>query len=237
MYGSHLLKAWSKTQATIALSSGESETLAAIRAGTEALSMMALMKDLGMDITAALRLDASAALGIIHRKGLGRTRHIDTGLLWMQQTAAERRLEYSKVLGTDNPADLLTKHLNAEVLDRHCLKINLSFPQGRAATAPTLNVFVTKAVWEIGGEEESEEEKEEGELGQLDDLKGLLTGKLNVPSMKALMKNPMDSMRDSLAGAIDGAAKDAGIEIPDDVDLDALPKDMGELYEVTKTEP
>ena len=43
--------------------------------------------------------DASAALGIIHRKGLSRTRHIDTGLLWIQQAAAERRLEYAKVLG------------------------------------------------------------------------------------------------------------------------------------------
>ena len=69
----------------------------------------------------------------------------------MQQAAAERGLEYSKVVGTDNPADLLTTHLSAETLDRHCLKINLSFPQGRAATAPTLNVFVTKAVWKLVG--------------------------------------------------------------------------------------
>ena len=68
MYGSHLLRAWSKTQATIALSSGESEMLAAIRAGTEALGMMSLMKDFGTSETATLRLDASAALGILQRK-------------------------------------------------------------------------------------------------------------------------------------------------------------------------
>ena len=64
MLGSHLLRAWSKTQAMIALSSGESETLAAIRGGTEALGMLSLMHDLGAELTSTLRLDASAALGI-----------------------------------------------------------------------------------------------------------------------------------------------------------------------------
>ena len=88
--------------------------------------------------------DASAALGIIHRKGLGRTRHIDTGLLWIQQTAAEKRLSYGKVLGTDNPADLMTKHLTAAVIARHCSKMSAVFPSGRAETAPTLN-YITQA--------------------------------------------------------------------------------------------
>ena len=41
--------------------------------------------------------DASAALGIINRKGFGKTRHIQTGLLWIQQTAAEQRLKIHKV--------------------------------------------------------------------------------------------------------------------------------------------
>ena len=106
--------------------------------------------------------DAAAALGIINRKGLGRTRHIDTGLLWIQQTAAEKRLSYGKVLGTDNPADLLTKHLTADVLGRHCSRMNATFPGGRAEKAPTLN-YISHALWEMKeeGEEESEEEEEE----------------------------------------------------------------------------
>ena len=61
--------------------------------------------------------DASAALAIIKRKGLGRTRHIDTGLLWIQQSAAEGRLSYHKALGTVNPADLMTKHLDQSTVD------------------------------------------------------------------------------------------------------------------------
>ena len=79
MYGTHLLRAWSKTQATIVSSSGESETLAAIRGGTEALGMLSLLHDLGVDITSTLRLDASAALGILQRKGVGKIRHLDVG--------------------------------------------------------------------------------------------------------------------------------------------------------------
>ena len=70
---------------------------------------------------------------------------------------------------------------------------------------------------------------EEGETSQLDDLKGLLTGKLNVPSMGAMM-DPMGSMKNAMSGALGDVMGDP-FEIPDDVDVDALPKDMSEVYE------
>ena len=167
MLGEHTVKTWSKTQSLIALSSGESEFYAALKASAEALGLLSMLEDFGYRIKGEILGDASAALGIINRQGLGRTRHIDTGLLWMQQTAAEKRLEYSKVLGADNPADLLTKHLDASMLDRHCAKLGVGFPTGGALTAPTLNTFVSKAVWEIGGEEESEEETEREEEARI----------------------------------------------------------------------
>ena len=165
--GSHTVKSWSKTQSLIALSSGESEFYAALKASAEGLGVMSMLKDFGVNVRGNVLGDASAALGIINRKGLGRTRHIDTGLLWIQQTAAEKRLSYQKVLGIDNPADLMTKYLNAETIDRHCSKLDISFPGGRAAAAPNLNaVFDTKAIWELGlGEEyEDQEEHEEEEM-------------------------------------------------------------------------
>ena len=99
MCGSHLLRCWSNTQANIALRSGESETLAAIRAGTEALGMMVLKKDLGTDITYTLRLDASAALGILQRKGVGKIRHLDVGRLWLQEKEAREQLRLVKEPG------------------------------------------------------------------------------------------------------------------------------------------
>ena len=83
MLGSHLLKSWSKTQSLIALSSGESEFYGALKAAAEGLGMISILKDYGVKIRGQVPGDASAALGIINRQGLGRTRHIDTGLLWI----------------------------------------------------------------------------------------------------------------------------------------------------------
>ena len=150
--GTHTLKTWSKTQSLVALSSGESEFYAALKASAEALGMLAIMRDFGWHLQGDVYGDASAALGIIHRKGLGRTRHIDTGLLWIQQTAAEKRLSYHKVLGTENPADLMTKYLSSDVIVEHSSFLGIEFPGGRADTAPALhNVQSTRALWQEEG--------------------------------------------------------------------------------------
>ena len=78
MLGRHTLKGWSKTQTLIALSSGESEFYVALKASAEAIGLVALMSDLGYIAKGEIWGDASAALGITNRQGLGNTRHIDT---------------------------------------------------------------------------------------------------------------------------------------------------------------
>ena len=147
MMGEHLVKSWSKTQSLTALSSGESEFYAALKASAEGLGMLSLLKDYGLVMRGQVFGDASAALGIINRKGLGRTRHIDTGLLWIQETAAAKRSQFTKVLGTINPADLMTKYLTRDVLMGHCERINLIYKEGRAHAAPKLNM-VLKAIFD-----------------------------------------------------------------------------------------
>ena len=139
--GKHTLKGWSKTQTLIALSSGESELYAALKASSEALGLAALLKDLGYIVKGEVWGDASAALGIIHRRGLGKMRHIDIGLLWIQQAAAEQRLKYAKVLGKDNPADLYTKFLDATTNESHVRRLDYYFAQGRSSEAPKLHVM------------------------------------------------------------------------------------------------
>ena len=52
---------------------------------------------------ADIMADASAALGIIGRTGLGKLRHIDTSYLWLQQDSIKRKLRLSKVKGTETP--------------------------------------------------------------------------------------------------------------------------------------
>ena len=78
-----------------------------------------MMRDMGLLSSGEIWSDASAALGIINRTGLGKTRHTDTGLLWIQQTVAEQRSKFSDVLGKRNPADLFTKYLDQATSEEH----------------------------------------------------------------------------------------------------------------------
>ena len=117
--GLHSAKGWSKTQSLVAVSSGESELYAPLKAAAETLGLILLMKDLGWHRGGQMWGDASAALGIINRRGLGKTRHIDIGLLWIQQTVARRELSSIKVSGKVNPADLYIKYLDEVIIKKH----------------------------------------------------------------------------------------------------------------------
>ena len=68
MLGTHVLKTWSKTQSVIAKSSAESELYAIVRASTEALGLLALFKDVGMEVVdSRVHVDASAAKSIVEQ--------------------------------------------------------------------------------------------------------------------------------------------------------------------------
>ena len=118
MHGTRLLKAYSRTQATIALSSGEAELYAMVRAASEGLGVRSMARDLGIKLSPRLFVDASAALGIAQRKGLGRIRHLDCQALWIQDAIRQRRLGVVKVAGALNPADLMKKAVDGQTLLR-----------------------------------------------------------------------------------------------------------------------
>ena len=140
MLGKCCIRSYSKTQNTIAQSSAESELIGTVKAATEALGIISLGKDLGIYLQARLHVDASAAIGILDRRGVGRVRHLDVGMLWMQEQRLRRVLDLQKVLGTANPADLMTKHLGQDAMNRYCETIGLKFLGGRADKAVELNV-------------------------------------------------------------------------------------------------
>ena len=83
--------------------------------------------------------DASAALGIINRRGFGKIRHTDTGHLWIQEVVAKGGLKLEKVLGRDNPADLYTKYLDEKTDLHHTSALAYRFTSGRADEAPQLH--------------------------------------------------------------------------------------------------
>ena len=144
LLGSHMLRFWSKTQATIAQSSAESELLGAVRGGVEALGIINLLADFGVAVRASLVLDASAALGILQRRGVGKLRHLDVGALWLQEKAFQKKVTLQKIHGEKNPADLGTKHLAEEVIFRHLHAMNCELSAGRAQTASRLLYSVSR---------------------------------------------------------------------------------------------
>ena len=136
--GEHFIKSWSKNQTLIALSSAESELYACVKATAEGLGVMSMLSDWGRTCSGVVKADASAALGIISRRGLGKVRHLDTSFLWIQETKAKRDIAFEKVKGEVNTADLMTKNLAyprmIDLFSRLCLKKN----QDRPSTAAKL---------------------------------------------------------------------------------------------------
>ena len=139
MIGSHLIKCWSSTQASVALSSGEAEFYGVVKAAGAGLGYQALLNDFGVRLGVRVWTDSTAAIGVSTRQGLGKLRHLDTHTLWLQQAVRSKRIELRKVPGEVNPADLFTKHLATR--DRLAQVMNLfdcQFAGGRAEAAPEL---------------------------------------------------------------------------------------------------
>ena len=80
-FGAHTLKTWSSTQATVALSSAEAELYALTKGAAQALGFITLMADMGVQVKATVHTDASAAIGIARRAGLGKLRHLNVRYL------------------------------------------------------------------------------------------------------------------------------------------------------------
>jgi hypothetical protein len=110
MFGGHCLKTWSSTQEVIALSSGEAEYYALVKAVSQGIGIRNLLQDLGIVVDIEVNMDASAAKAIASRKGCGKVRHIDVATLWVQEKVANKEVKLVKVAGHENLADILTKH-------------------------------------------------------------------------------------------------------------------------------
>ncbi len=138
MLGAAAVRGWSSNQAVIALSSGEAEYYAALRGASSALGHQSMLRDIGMHTTVTLYSDSSAARGIIHRTGLRKLRHLETGYLWLQAAVAKKRLSVRKVKGAENPAGLSTKYLSAAEMWKHIDFMQMASEAGRSMTVPMI---------------------------------------------------------------------------------------------------
>ena len=118
-WGKHCLKSWSSTQATVALSSAEAELYALTKGAAQALGIMTMLLDLGAEANATVHADASAAIGIVRRTGLGKLRHLNVRYLWLQDHLKGDNLKLTKVAGAENPSDIVTKQFGATITKGH----------------------------------------------------------------------------------------------------------------------
>ena len=142
MLGQHCVKTWSSTQSIVSLSSAESEYYGVVKASSVGLGIQSMLRDMGIDVELEVLTDAAAASGIAKRKGLGGVRHIEVHYLWIQERIAKNHLKLLKVWGHENPADLLTKHLDAKTIRRYLQLFGIEVLEGRSAEAPELSSLV-----------------------------------------------------------------------------------------------
>ena len=119
------MHARSKTQASVALSSGEAEYYGVVSAAAASLYTQNLLSEWGWPLKIKLWCDASAARAIAQRLGVGKVKHIQTRYLWLQEKVDTKQLEIASIPSADNHSDVLTKHVPAAVLERHLVTLGL----------------------------------------------------------------------------------------------------------------
>ena len=135
----HVIKGWSNTQSIVTLSSGESEYYGLVRGSSVAIGTRSILQDLGLKLGVVVYSDASAALGIAQRRGVGKVRHVEVHQLWLQDRVARGDIKVRKIEGKKNPADAVTKYVDGVKLKEHCDRVDLRIWEGRHSIAPILD--------------------------------------------------------------------------------------------------
>ena len=160
------IKAFTRQQSSVAMSSAEAELVAITEGAKEAVGVVSLIQHIwGAFRTCqeppAIFSDSQAAINIGSMHGLlRRVRHIDLRVCWTQAAIQDRLISLSWVRGVGNPADLFTKalakphvhyeklgiteHLPREALlitDADCDQIVLSTLLGRIVSTSALERY------------------------------------------------------------------------------------------------
>ena len=105
----------------------------------EGLGLLSVLADFGFTaMRLTLKSDATAAIGITQREGLGKVCHLATADVWVQQKLRRREFSIAKVPGSENPADLGTKGFERDAIQRFLRALGLARLDGRAAAAPLM---------------------------------------------------------------------------------------------------
>ena len=131
MLGENCVKTYSRGQGVISPSSGESEYYALVSATSEALGLKALMKDFGVLLKVGVRMDAAAGIAMGSRRGLGKTKLIDTVFHWVQSYFSEGKVKLFKRHTSEMLADMLAKPVSETLTNKFLKEMHFVFKEGK----------------------------------------------------------------------------------------------------------
>ena len=113
MLNSNLVHGFVRKQGTVALSSCESELIAAVSGSSEGLYLQSIVQTLSQNACRMVVLmDNSSARLLIYKTGCSRIRHLDCRLLWVQEAVHASRFHVGACPTRLNVADIGTKVLS-----------------------------------------------------------------------------------------------------------------------------
>ena len=110
-----------RTQGTLALPSGEAELYAIGQGVSEALFLRSMLLEakLAKKVNVIAQTDSTAGKSMATRFGTGKkTKHVELRFLYVQNLVQMGLLRMAKIDGTRNPADLMTRYVATDVLQR-----------------------------------------------------------------------------------------------------------------------
>ena len=121
----------SRTQAIVALSSAESELYSIGTGAQESLHIRNFLMETILTSKLQIRIhtDSTSGKSIATRIGSSKkAKHIDLKYLFIQQLVHNGILSVHKIGTLDNIADIFTKYVTAEILNRHLYNVGLLSP-------------------------------------------------------------------------------------------------------------
>ena len=143
MWGGCLLYSYTRRQTVVAQSSAEAEMYATASGVSEGILLRKVLEFVGHTVGLRAITDSSANNAVSHRLGVGKIRHLETKVLWLQDLVYDGRLVMSWIKGQLNQADLGTKVLQKKRIEELCGMIGL----GPISTGKVRSVSLDPQSW------------------------------------------------------------------------------------------
>ena len=130
------------------------------KASAVTIGMKSLLADFGICCPARVWTDSSAAVGMCSRLGVGKVRHLDTQIMWVQQSVRCGDIDLYHMPGQNNPADIFTKPtITREQMEKFVNDLGCEWSPGRPDSAPRLRTEGGTQVFSAANKQKEEEER------------------------------------------------------------------------------